>query len=173
MVSDDELKFLKRAGCSESVIQHSIAVAVKAVEVAGRVTVSVDHSLVKVGAVNHDIGRSRTHGLDHGLAGAEIVAGFGLDERIVRIIERHVGAGITMDEALTLGFPAKSYIPETPEEIIVSYADNLISHVTEISFEAALVKFESILGPSHPGIQLFIQMHERVCLWMRGCNSFK
>ncbi len=166
MISEDDLKYLKKAGCSEAVIQHSIAVAEQAIEIAGRVRKTVDHDLVKRGAVNHDIGRARTHGLEHAIAGAEIAKDLGLEENVVLIIERHIGAGIPQEEAITYGFPPKDYIPETTEEIIVAYADNLISHVTKMTFEAALEKYVSRLGRSHPGIHRFIQMHELVSSWM-------
>ncbi len=168
MISEDDLKFLKKTGCTESVIQHSVAVAELAIKIVGSMTMTVDHDLVKKGAINHDIGRSRTHGLEHAVTGAEIARDLGLEESVVRIIERHIGAGIPQEEAITYGLPPKDYMPETPEEIVVAYADNLISHVTEMTFEAAIEKYESRLGPSHPGIHRFVQMHELVSSWMSG-----
>jgi uncharacterized protein len=49
-----------------------------------------------------------------------------LNEKLVSIIERHIGAGITKDEALALGLPPKDYLPLTLEEKIVAHADNLV-----------------------------------------------
>ena len=43
------------------------------------------------------------------------------------IVERHIGAGITADEAGRLGLPFRDYIPATLEQKVVSHADNLIA----------------------------------------------
>ena len=151
MSIEEELKHLEEVNCSDSVIQHSVAVAQEALKIADRVAIDIDRSLILRGAVNHDIGRSRTHELDHFIAGAEIAAELGMDEDVVRIIERHIGAGIPKEEAVIHGLPARDFIPLTPEEIIVSYADNLVDHVTAMSFEQALDKFRTRLGNDHPG----------------------
>lgn len=45
----------------------------------------------------------------------------------MNIIERHIGAGISRDEAAELGLPAGDYIPLTIEEKIIAHADNLVS----------------------------------------------
>ena len=166
MIKEDDLKYLKLAGCSESVIEHCIAVTKLALEIAESVSFAVDRDLIKKGAINHDIGRARTHELDHFVVGAEIARELGLEEEVVRIIERHIGAGIPMDEAIALGLPPKDYMPETPEEIIVSYADNLTHHITAVSFDASLDKFRSILGNEHPMLERLIEMHRTVTSWM-------
>ena len=165
---DKELNYLKMVNCSESVIQHSIAVAKEAMRIADRVTIDVDRSLILKGAVNHDIGRSKTHELDHFVVGAEIAAQLGMYEDVVRIIERHIGAGIPKEETVKYGLPFRDFIPLTPEEIIVSYADNLLDHVTIMSFEQALDKFRTRLGDDHPAIERFIIMHKKVQSWMGG-----
>ena len=87
---------------------------------------NVEVDAVFIGGLLHDIGRSRTHGIDHAVIGAAIAAEKGLSDKLVHIIERHIGAGITKDEAVALGLPAKDYLPETTEEKIVAYADNLV-----------------------------------------------
>jgi uncharacterized protein len=168
MIIENDLKYLELAGCSESVIEHSVAVAEKALEIADSVTVGVDMNLVKKGAVHHDIGRSRTHGLDHFIVGAEMAAQLGMEEEVVRIIERHIGAGIPKEEAVTYDLPPKDYMPETYEEVIVSYADNLTHHVTIVSFEEALERFRDLLGKDHPGTGRFIDQHNTVMSWMNG-----
>ncbi len=167
MITEDDLKYLKLAGCSESLIQHSIAVTKRALEIADLVSVSVDRDLLKKGAINHDIGRSKTHELEHFVVGAEIARNYGFEEEVVRIIERHLGAGIYKDEAVTLGLPPKDYVPETAEEIIVSYADNLTHHVTNASFEMTIKKLEGRLGKDHPMIERFIDMHKKILSWMK------
>jgi uncharacterized protein len=63
--------------------------------------------------------------------------------------------------------PEKDYLPMTPEEKIVSYADNLISGVREMPFYEALDRFKRILGPGHEGVELFIKQHHEIQAWMK------
>ena len=95
--------------------------------------VPCDRDLVEVGALLHDIGRSRSQGIDHAVIGADILRNEGVDERIVNIVERHVGSGLTPEEANMLGLPPKDYLPETIEEKIVCHADNLIGSTERVS----------------------------------------
>ena len=53
----------------------------------------------------------------------------GLPEAVVKIIKRHVGGGITAQEAEKFGWPKDVYEPVTLEEKIVSYADKLIDQL--------------------------------------------
>jgi uncharacterized protein len=146
---------------------HCLAVSSKAVTVAERVTVTLDRELVRQGGLFHDIGRSRTHGIGHALAGVEIAKGLGFSDKLVLIVERHIGAGITAAEAERLGLPKKDYLPLTAEEKIVSYADNLLSGTREMPFYEALERFKMILGPDHEGVELFIKQHEEIQGWMK------
>jgi uncharacterized protein len=132
----DALVFLIRSGCSPDVIEHCKAVAEYAREIAINIRenasgkgnpIHIDVDAVFVGALLHDIGRSKTHGLSHAIAGARIAMDNGIDDKIVKIIERHIGAGIPIEEACVLGLPDKDYMPVTIEEKIVAHADNLIS----------------------------------------------
>jgi uncharacterized protein (TIGR00295 family) len=118
------IKMLKQAGCSKEVIAHCNTVCDVAVRIAKKT--SADVSLVTAGALLHDIGRSKSHGIDHAIAGANIARKLGLSEKIVHIIERHIGAGLSSSVAVSLGLPKKNYIPRTLEEKIVCHADNLI-----------------------------------------------
>jgi tRNA (cytidine56-2'-O)-methyltransferase len=136
------IDLLKNTGCSKEVIDHCKAVRDIAVRIARKA--GADVKLVEAGALLHDIGRSRTHGIRHVLEGAEIAKKLGLSEKIIRIIETHVGAGIPSDEAKKLGLPEKNFIPETLEEKIICHADNLIEknkrQNIEIELEKALLK---------------------------------
>ncbi|MCK4265986.1 MAG: HDIG domain-containing protein, partial [Thermoplasmata archaeon] len=85
--------------------------------------------LVSRGALLHDIGRSRTHGIMHAVEGAALLRARGMDDAVVAIVERHIGAGLTAEEAAALGLPRKDYMPTTLAEKIVSQADNLIEEV--------------------------------------------
>jgi uncharacterized protein len=163
----NEVDVLVTAGCSADVVAHCITVSNMANLLAGRVSLSVDRDLVRRGGLFHDIGRSRTHGLDHAIAGVEIAKGLGFSGALLNIIERHIGAGITADEAERLGLPKKDYLPRSPEEKIVSYADNLVSGTREMPFYEALDRFKSILGPDHEGVELFVKQHHEIQSWMK------
>jgi len=163
---EEDVALLVASGCASAVVAHCIAVSALAHSFAGRSKIKIDQDLVRRGGLFHDIGRSRTHGIDHAVVGTEIARRVGLPEAIAQIIERHIGAGITASEAERLGLPKKDYLPLTPEEKIVSYADNLISGVREMPFHEALDRFKSILGPGHEGVELFMQQHLEILGWM-------
>jgi len=120
-------------------MRHCEAVAKLAVETAETLQkkgVQVNLSLVEAGALLHDVGRSKTHSVHHAVVGAEIAESAGLSEPIVSIIRRHVGGGITADEAKQLGWPTDDvYIPFTLEEKIVSYADKMIESGKQVPVE--------------------------------------
>ncbi len=126
---EQALKILHDAGCSKSVIAHCKAVsklAEKTAQACQKKGYSVDVELVTIGALLHDVGRSKTHSVDHVVAGAEIAHTLSLPDAVVTIIERHVGGGVTDKEAQELGWPKRSYMPVSLEEKIVSYADKLV-----------------------------------------------
>ena len=139
MTPQEAIRLLRETGCSQDVIEHCQVVAERAREIAeqynSRHRDHADVELVTIGALLHDIGRARSHRVKHVVIGAEIARSLGLDERIVRIIERHIGAGIPEKEAVQLGFPEKDYMPETIEEMIVSHADNLVDGTVRISID--------------------------------------
>ena len=87
------------------------------------------------------------------MRGVEIARELGLPEPLVHIIERHIGAGIPMDEARELGLPESQYIPETLEEKIVAYADKLIAGRLEVDIEVTVKDFAMRLGEDHPSLQ--------------------
>jgi len=118
------LELLEKSGCSDEVIRHCKAVRDLAVKIAKKANADVE--LVEAGALLHDIGRSKTHEIFHAVEGVRIAKQLGLPMSIINIIERHIGAGISMEEAKKLGLPPRDYIPETLEEKIVCHADSLI-----------------------------------------------
>src|SRR3990170_4012192 len=98
-----DVDILVKAGCSTDVVAHCIAVSMAALSIAERAKVNLDRELVRQGGLFHDIGRSRTHGIGHAVAGVELARSLGLSDSLVAIIERHIGAGITAKEARRLG----------------------------------------------------------------------
>jgi uncharacterized protein len=162
-----EEKILIEAGCSPGVVAHCVAVSRTAVAFVEQVKrVSVDRELVRLGGLFHDIGRSRAHDINHALVGVKIGRELGFSERLLSIIERHIGAGITAAEAERLGLPKKDYLPLTPEEKIVSYADNLTKGSVAMPFGEAIERFRQILGPGHEGIGLLLRQHEEIQGWL-------
>ena len=129
---------LKKSGCSENVIRHCKAVRDIAVRIGKKANADVE--LIEVSSLLHDIGRSKTHGIKHAIEGANIAKKLGLSEDIIKIIERHIGAGLAADEAKKLGLPAKDYIPKTLEEKIVCHADSLIDNSKKQSIEYEIEK---------------------------------
>ncbi len=156
------IRLLRAVGCEEAVIEHCIAVAELALEIAMNKD-GVDEELVFTGAMLHDIGRARTHGVEHGFLGGEIAKALGLNDKLVRIIQRHVGAGLTAKEAEQLGLPvAEDLMPETMEEKIVTYADCLIEGTRRTSIEHALAEFKMKLGESHPAVERLKKLHREL-----------
>jgi uncharacterized protein (TIGR00295 family) len=125
MPSESEcLAILLDEGCKRNVIEHVCTVHSIATEMA-RLS-SADIELVSAGALLHDLGRCRRHDIRHVSEGARIARDRGLPESLVRVIERHVAAGLTEQEAKEYGLPPGVYVPETLEEKIVCHADNLV-----------------------------------------------
>ena len=141
---EQALQLLRENKCSEKVINHCEAVTDLAIETASALLkkgVKINFELVEIGALLHDIGRSKTHSVQHGVVGAEIVKSAGLPDSIVSIVKRHVGGGITSSEAEELGWPKDVYVPVTLEEKVVSYADKLIEKGKRAPIEATIEKF--------------------------------
>ena len=140
---EQALQLLRETHCSSKVIAHCEGVAELAKETAEacqKKGIKVDLALVEIGAILHDIGRSKTHSVDHAVVGAQIAETEGLPESVVAIIKRHVGGGITDAEAKKLGWPKDNYIPQTIEEKIVSYADKLVETSERVPIEPTIVK---------------------------------
>lgn len=161
------LVILKEAGCAENVIAHILAVKNTAMRIASELKVPVNKELLLTGAMLHDIGRARTHGIEHAIVGVDIARKLGFSESVLNIIERHIGAGISREEAGELGLPEKDYIPQTIEEKLVAYADNLLNGDREVSFEESLERFRRTLGAEHPAVKRYIELHNEIESWKR------
>jgi tRNA (cytidine56-2'-O)-methyltransferase len=130
---------MREAGCGNGVLRHVEAVEKLAVRIAARC--GADVGLVSAGAILHDIGRSKTHGIRHAVEGGRIARQLGLPTAVVRIIERHIGAGIPPEEAARSGLPVRDYTPRTLEEKVVAHADNLIGSAKRIPVSQTIRKF--------------------------------
>ncbi len=168
---EQALRLLHQSRCLRNVIKHCEAVAELAVEIAKTCRekgLDVNLELVEIGALLHDIGRSKTHSVHHAIIGAEIAKSYGLPEPVISIIKRHVGGGITVSEARKLGWPRDVYVPTTLEEKIVSYADKLIEGSHRVPIETTIKKFSKELPPS--AIARIWRLHEEMLNLIGDCE---
>jgi len=169
---NEALGLLVTVGCSPEVIRHTetvAALAVKIAEACRKKGLKVNIQLVEIGALLHDIGRSKTHSVNHVLAGVKIAKSLGLPDSVVSIIERHAGSGISKDEAKKLGWPAKDYVPKTLEEKIVTYADKLVEGSKVVSIEQVLDRFSRDNLPQSSILRMK-QLHEEFSPILRDVN---
>ncbi len=124
------LDILTVSGADEKITEHCKAVSRLALSIAQ--IAGGDKDLIRAGALLHDLGRVSTNGIYHALVGARMLRDMNIDQRVVRIVERHTGAGIPRREAVALGLGNIDYMPETIEEKIVAHADNLMSGTRRI-----------------------------------------
>jgi uncharacterized protein len=161
------LRLLKELGFPEDAFGHIRTVETVALRISDEVDIPIDRDLIRLGALLHDIGRMYTQGIGHALAGADMLRRRGIDERIALIVERHTGAGISKEEASSLGLPEKDYLPETPEEKIVAYSDSRTSGTREMTFLESLERFRKLLGEDHPAVGRYIKLHEEIEGWKK------
>ena len=168
---EQAINLLRESGCQENVIKHCEAVANLAIELAKKCIekgVNANLELVEIGALLHDIGRAKTHSVHHAIVGVQIARNLGLPEPIIAIIKRHVGGGITAQEAKRLGWPKDVYIPQTIEEKIVAYADKLIEGSKRVSIEETIQKFSKELPP--PAIARIRRLHREMSALIGDCK---
>ena len=153
-----DIKLLQDAGMAAEDLEHSLKVAGKALDIARRVASAtaasqtpVDLELVGRGALFHDLGKAKTHAIEHGLIGAAMGKALGLPETVCVVMEKHIRGGLTAAEATELGLPVKDYTLHKLEERIIIYADRLIDIIYDGLVEVdgaadAEQRFEEILS---------------------------
>ena len=137
----EAIKLLEESGCAPNVIEHCKEVASLAIEIAEKAKAAgqnVNLELVEAGALLHDLGRCRTHGISHAVEGFRLATSKGIEPEVAEIIKRHIGAGILREEAKELGLPEDDYFPRSLEEKIVAHADNLIKGTKKITIQEEL-----------------------------------
>ncbi len=142
---EQAIELLHKYNCPPKIINHCEVVAKLALEIAGKLEkkgIKVDLKLVEAGALLHDIGRTKSHAVDHGVVGAKIAESEGLPEAVAKIIRKHVGGGITAQEAEKFGWPKDVYEPVTLEEKIVSYADKLIDNSKRVPIDLEIERLQ-------------------------------
>lgn len=159
---EQAIQQLKTNNVQQDVIEHCLTVSSFAKEIAEKIKSNghmIDVEFVETAAILHDIGRSKTHGIGHGVEGAAIMKEH---PRYARVCERHIGAGITKEEAKKLGLPAKDYMPLTLEEKVVCIADKLIHDTTKAGIDETLEKFRKRLGAHHPSVERITKLYEEI-----------
>jgi uncharacterized protein len=146
--------------CSDYIIDHCKVVYERSKDITQYYD-SVNLDLVKAGCMLHDVGRTVTNGIEHAYIGADLLRKLDVDERICLITERHVGAGITGDEAKILGLPDRNYIPETLEEKIVAHSDNLVHGVTKVDLDFVIEKWTN-KNMKQESIDMLIRLHDEL-----------
>ena len=122
----EKVRDIVKSQCEEDDWNYHILIVIKYARLLAR-KLNVNEDIAELGALLHDIGRSRTHSVHHAVVGAEIARAAGLPDSLISIIKTHIGGGIETTEAEELAWPKGDvYIPVTLEEKIVSYADKLI-----------------------------------------------
>jgi uncharacterized protein len=160
---EQAIELLRKNNCPPVVISHCESVAQIALEIAGNLEkkgVRIDLELVEVGALLHDLGRSKTHSIDHGVVGAKLAESEGLPEPIVRIIKRHIGGGITTEEAKAFGWSKDVYVPVTLEEKIVSYADKLIDQSNRVPIDLEIKRLR--MNNKNEAAERVRKLHEEI-----------
>ncbi|WP_394708000.1 phosphohydrolase [uncultured Desulfosarcina sp.] len=121
-------------------LRHGELVGRKAIEILDRSPwIDADREFVVQAAMLHDIGVGRTRCPElgctgtlpyvcHGVEGRAILDKLGLGRHGL-VCERHVGVGISADQAMRrkLPLPARDMIPLSVEERLICYADKFFS----------------------------------------------
>lgn len=133
--SDDAIfALMSDLGLPEGIKKHCIVVKEIALGIVKQIKeknpqTDIDTDVVEAGALLHDIGRTRTHGVDHGYRGYILMRDANIDERVARCALVHVLGGFDKED-IKHEFPADardeikiSLMPKSIEEKIVCLAD--------------------------------------------------
>ncbi|WP_421078374.1 TIGR00295 family protein [Methanothermococcus sp. Ax23] len=151
--------------CEKNVVMHCLAVSVYTYELGLKIKNkghNINLELAVIGALLHDIGRCKTHGIEHGIEGGKILRKYNFNEELALIAERHIGAGIPKNEAVELGLPPRDYIPLTLEEKLVAHCDNLISGTKRVDIDFVVNKFKKRMNLSHPSITRILNLNYEI-----------
>jgi uncharacterized protein len=80
-------------------------------------------------------------------------------------VECHTGAGLTPDECTLLGLAPRDCMPRTPEEKIVTHADNLIAGHRRVTIE------ESLASAIHLPLKARRRMYRLSCEVEQLCSA--
>ncbi|NOZ80441.1 MAG: HDIG domain-containing protein [DPANN group archaeon] len=166
------LALLRRHAPSEAsydlLLRHVQTVKEVAVRIA-RQCPGVDVDFVRSAALLHDIGRFRyppgKGSIRHGIEGGKMLRKEGLPAH-ARVCETHIGVGISREdiEKQGLPLPKEDFLPQTKEEVIISYADNLVAYDVEKDIDYVIDRFRKELGEEY--VRRVKDQHRLVRGWM-------
>ncbi len=169
-IPQDVLRIWDKYGLAENVRRHCVKVMEVVLRIADGLVKNgydVDLEAVKKGALLHDIGRAITHGIEHFIHTGDTLRKEGMDEKIVRIAERHFSCGIKREEAKKLGLNvSRDYMPETIEEKIVCMADKLVKEDREIGFDEFMERLDK-LREMYPETAWFTELSRKRALKLK------
>lgn len=163
----------KSSRLREILTTHSRLVADKALLCARRSGIVMDLDFVEEAAMLHDIGIFKCNAPDiccigelpyicHGIAGRNILEAEGLPHHAL-VCERHTGAGLTIDDIIrqNLPLPHRDMTPQSPEEMVICYADKFYSKSGDIRAEKPLEKvIKSMERHGSDSLHRFMALHE-------------
>ena len=133
----------------------------------------VDRTFIEEAAMLHDIGILYCNApkifctgphkyIEHGYLGAELLRSHGMN-RLARVCERHTGTGLTPEQiaAQQLPLPPGSYVPDTPEEQLLCYADKFYSKSHPERERTVTQTAVSLEKFGHDGVAKFMAWAER------------
>ncbi|MFW9940227.1 MAG: HDIG domain-containing metalloprotein [Promethearchaeota archaeon] len=163
------IDLLKKLKIPYSVRRHSEKVADKAIEIANKITkVKVDKNLIEIGALLHDIGRTKTHGFNHALIGGKILRERGFSDKLAKICETHILGGLDIEDAKKLGLPEKNYLPVSLEEKIICLADKHMAGTREVTIKERFNRWFQKYGRS----QILLKSRERIRKIQKEIESY-
>jgi len=169
LTTQTAIKLLKEHAPNKSVyskvLKHSQTVQKAALQIFDKIKQG-DRNFIKIACLLHDIGRlyyppGSKDSIQHGVKGGEILRQLGY-ERFARVCERHIGVGISLIdiEQQKLPLPCRDFMPETVEEKIICYADNLIFGTRKGKVEEVVERYNKELGKEYG--QRFRKLHSDI-----------
>lgn len=174
----DAIRLMKEYGCPDAMILHCKIVAKVATHIAENAVKenkNLDLHLIEVGALLHDIGKSRFPDIDHAYQGGEFIrSAFKaitddlFRSKLANLVERHIGAGLSADDIIKfnkekhLSIPVRDYIPLTMEEKIVALADKMVEGNHEKSFEEQLPEKIKRYGENSDFVRRITEWHDEL-----------
>ncbi|MFX0182815.1 MAG: HDIG domain-containing metalloprotein [Candidatus Hodarchaeota archaeon] len=159
------LQLLVKFSVPPNVINHLIYTTQNAMKVSMVLKENyhiIDCELVLAGAMLHDIGRCKSHHIDHGFIGAQLLRQRNFPEELAEIAENHLFAGIKKHETIKLGLPFKDFLPKTLEEKIIAYSDNISKGGRILTTNEVIERYTKYLNKSHPILRRVRKLHGEI-----------
>ena len=122
----------------------------------------INCDFIIAGGMLHDLGRCRSHKINHGIIGGKILREMAFPIELICVVEKHIFAGIAAHETKDLNLPLKDYIPSTIEEKIVAYADNISKQIPNLTIKQVLSRYSRYLPETHPILMRVQDLHNYI-----------